>query len=275
MTTETLERRSGDSAPAKAPSALLRERVTDVWHWTDNLFTFRTTRDASFRFDSGQFAMIGLEVDGKPLLRAYSMACAVYDDYLEFFSIKVPNGPLTSRLQHIKAGDTLLVGRKPTGTLVLGNLKPGKRLYMLSTGTGLAPFASLIKDPAVYDAYDKIILVQGTRTVAELEYGTRIVMAARNNEFLGEVAQEKLMFYTTVTREPYYHQGRVTDEIADGRLFRELGLPPLSTADDRVMICGNSAMLAELKGMLETQGFQEGSASTPGDFVIERAFVER
>lgn len=274
MTTETLERR-GDAAPAKAPSALLRERVTDVWHWSDNLFTFRTTRNPAFRFDSGQFAMIGLEVDGKPLLRAYSMASAVHDEYLEFFSIKVPNGPLTSRLQHIKAGDTLLVGRKPTGTLVLGNLKPGKRLYMLSTGTGLAPFASLIKDPAIYDAFEQIILVQGTRTIAELEYGTRVVMATRNNEFLGEVAQEKLLFYTTVTREPYYHQGRVTDEITDGRLFRELGLPPLSKDDDRVMICGNPAMIADLRRMLETGGFQEGNASNPGDFVIERAFVER
>ncbi len=275
MTTETLERQGATSAPAKASSALLRERVTDVWHWTDNLFTFRTTRDPSFRFDSGQFAMIGLEVDGKPLLRAYSMACAAYDDYLEFFSIKVPNGPLTSRLQHIEVGDTLLVGRKPTGTLVLGNLKPGKRLYMLATGTGLAPFASLIKDPAIYDAYEQIILVQGSRTVAELEYGTRVVMAARNNEYFGDMAREKLLFYTTVTREPYYHQGRVTDEIASGRLFRELGLPPLSTADDRVMICGNPAMLADLKGMLETSGFREGNASNPGDYVIERAFVER
>ena len=272
---DTAERRSEVPAAAGKTSAFFRERVTDVWHWTDKLFTFRTTRDAGFRFESGQFAMIGLEVEGRPLLRAYSMASAVYDEYLEFFSIKVPNGPLTSRLQHIKVGDTVLVGKKPTGTLVVGNLSPAKRLYMLSTGTGFAPFASLIRDPDVYAAYESVVLVHGCRTIAELEYGTRVVMAARENEYIGETVRRQLLYYTTVTRESYYHQGRITDLIADGRLTADLGVPNLDRANDRVMLCGNPAMLQDLKQMLTGRGFKEGNNSNPGDFVIERAFVER
>lgn len=262
-------------APAKPAGNLLRETVTHVWHWTDKLFTIRTTRDPSFRFESGQFAMIGVEVDGRPLLRAYSMASAAYDDFLEFFSIIVPQGPLTSRLQHIKVGDSLLIARKPTGTLLLANLKPGKRLYMLSTGTGLAPFASLIQDPAAYEQFERVILVHGCRNTAELEYGTRIVDSVRESEFLGELARDKLLHYTTVTREPYYHQGRINDLIADGKLFADLGQPPFNPVEDRVMICGNPEMLQDLRTMLVRTGFREGSNSVPGDFVIERAFVER
>jgi ferredoxin--NADP+ reductase len=262
-------------APAKPASNLLREQVTHVWHWTDKLFTIRTTRDPAFRFESGQFAMIGIEVDGRPLLRAYSMASATYDEHLEFFSIIVPDGPLTSKLRHIEVGDTLLVSRKPTGTLLLGNLRPGKRLYMLSTGTGLAPFASIIQDPTAYEQYEHVVLVHGCRNTAELEYGTRVVDGVRDNELLSDLAHDKLLHYTTVTREPYYHRGRINDLIANGRLFADLGLPPLDRAQDRVMICGNPEMLQSLRTMLEASGFTEGSNSAPGDFVIERAFVER
>lgn len=260
---------------ARASGSMLRERVTGVRHWTDKLFTIRTTRDPSFRFESGQFAMIGLMVDGKPLLRAYSMASAAYDEHLEFFSIKVPDGPLTSRLQHIEVGDELLVGRKATGTLLLGNLRPGKRIYLLSTGTGFAPFASLIQDPAIYEQFDQVVLVHGCRMRAELEYGTRVVMKVRESEFLGDVAREKLLYYTTVTREPYYRTGRITDLMAAGALPDALGLPRLDASDDRVMICGNPDMLQSLRLMLEADGFEEGNSSAPGAFVIERAFVER
>lgn len=261
--------------PSKPSASLLRERVTEVRHWTDKLFSFRTTRDPSFRFESGQFAMIGVEVDGRPLLRAYSMASAAYDDHLEFFSIIVPGGPLTSRLRHIQVGDTLLVGRKPTGTLLLGNLRPGRRLYMLSTGTGLAPFASLIQDPETYEQFEQVILVHGCRTTAELAYGTCAVDGVRESEFLGELARNQLLHYTTVTREPYYRQGRIDDLVASGKMFADLGVPPLDAKLDRVMICGNPGMLQSLRTMLEKHRFTEGSNSVPGEFVIERAFVER
>lgn len=263
------------TAKPKPSGTLVEERVTEVHHWTDTLFSFRTTRDPSVRFESGQFVMIGLEIDGKPLLRAYSIASAVYDDYLEFFSIKVPNGPLTSRLQNIKQGDTVLVGRKPTGTLVASSLKPGRRLYMLATGTGFAPFASLIKDPAVYETFESVIVVHGCRTVAEVEYSTRTVMDVRQSEFLAEYAQDKLVYYATVTREPYYHQGRITDLASNGKLFTDLGYPPLNREEDRVMLCGNPDMLRDLRAMLDGNGFIEGSSSEPGDYVIEKAFVER
>ena len=261
--------------PRKKSDLNNEETILEVRHWTDKLFSFRTTRDRGFRFASGQFAMIGLQVDGRPLLRAYSMASAPYDDYLEFYSIKVPDGPLTSRLQHIKKGDRLLVSRKPVGTLVLSSLSPGKRLYLLSTGTGVAPFASIIKDPEVYDQFETVVLVHGCRNVTELEYGTQRVIALREDEFMGEMATEQLRYYAAVTREPFWHQGRVTDLIASGQLFSDLGLPPFNPENDRAMICGSPGMLADTKKLLEDRGFHEGSANTPGQYVYERAFVER
>jgi ferredoxin--NADP+ reductase len=256
-------------------SSFNKETVLSVRHWTDNLFSFTATRDPSFRFLSGQFAMIGLEVDGRPLLRAYSMASANHEDNLEFFSIKVPDGPLTSRLQHLKEGDMILVGRKPTGTLVQDNLLPGRRLYLLSTGTGLAPFVSIIKDPETYTRYERIILVHGCRRIAELAYGEKIVADLSEHEYFGDLVRGQLTYYPTVTREPFRNRGRITHLIEKGRLFADVGQPPLDLAEDRVMLCGSPAMLADLKPLLESRGFAEGSSSEPGHFVIERAFVER
>jgi ferredoxin--NADP+ reductase len=256
-------------------SAFYREKVLAVQHWTDTLFSFRATRDAGFRFQNGQFAMIGLEVEGKPLLRAYSMASANHEEELEFFSIKVQDGPLTSRLQKIKEGDIILVGRKATGTLVCDNLLPGKRLLLLSTGTGLAPFVSLIKDPEVYDQFEQIVLVHGCRQVAELAYGENVVGKLREDELFGPMLAEKLHYYPTVTREPFRNRGRITDLIASEQLFKDLGQSPLDIATDRVMMCGSPAMLEELKIMFESGGFIEGSGNKPGHFVIEKAFVER
>ena len=256
-------------------SALNQERVLSVRHWTDTLFSFTTTRDLGFRFQSGQFTMLGLEVDGRPLLRAYSMASANHENVLEFFSIKVPDGPLTSRLQRVKQGDIVLVGRKPTGTLVTANLLPGKRLLLLSTGTGLAPFASLIKDPEVYDVYEKVILVHGCRQVADLSYGEQLVATLREDEIFGEMSAGRLEYYPTVTREPFRNRGRITDLITSQKLFDDLGLPPLERDNDRVMLCGSPSMLADLKDMFEARGFAEGNSNEPGHFVIEKAFVER
>jgi ferredoxin--NADP+ reductase len=256
-------------------SSMSEERVLSVHHWTDTLFSFTTTRDPALRFSNGHFTMIGLRVDGKPLLRAYSIASANYEDHLEFFSIKVPGGPLTSRLQHLQVGDTVIVGRKPTGTLVSDYLLPGKRLYMLSTGTGLAPFMSIVRDPEIYDKYDQLILVHGVRQVDELAYHDLLVEHLPNHEFLGEMVSSKLRYYPTVTREEYKNMGRITDLIESGKLFEDLGVPALNPADDRIMICGSADMLRDLKEMLEARGFNEGNTSTPGDFVIERAFAEK
>lgn len=263
------------AAKKKAGGAFNRETVLEVQHYTDRLFRFRTTRDPHFRFINGQFAMIGLEVDGKPLLRAYSMASANYEEDLEFFSIKVPNGPLTSRLQHLKVGDQVLVGRKPTGTLVQSSLLPGKRLYMFSTGTGIAPFSSIIKDPEVYDLYDHLILIHGCRDIAELQYGFDIVKAAKENEFFGEIVAPKLIHYPLVTREPYVHMGRSTDLILNGKLAEDLGLPQLNPEEDRVMMCGNPGLLKDLVKILNDNGFREGSGGDPATYVIEKAFVEQ
>jgi ferredoxin--NADP+ reductase len=256
-------------------SNFLRERVLHVHHWTDDLFSFRTTRDPSFRFENGQFTMIGLEVEGRPLLRAYSMASANYEETLEFFSIKVPNGPLTSRLQHLRVGDEILVGRKPTGTLLVDNLLPGRNLYLLSTGTGLAPFMSLIKDPQVYERFERVILTHTCRRVAELAYRDVITRQLPEDEYLGESVRAKLIYYPTVTREPFKNQGRITDLIRGQTLFADLGLDPLNPAHDRVMICGSPAMLAESRALLEERGFTEGHNGAPGHYVIEKAFVER
>ncbi len=256
-------------------SAFHREKVLSVRHWTDTLFSFRATRSSSFRFQNGQFAMIGLEVDGRPLLRAYSMASANHEDELEFFSIKVADGPLTSKLQRIKEGDTILVGRKATGTLISDNLIPGKRLLLLSTGTGLAPFASLIKDPDVYERFETIVLVHGCRQVSELAYGEELVAKLRDDELFGPLLTEKLLYYPTVTREPFRNRGRITDLITSNQLFTDIHQRPLNIDDDRIMMCGSPGMLEELKVMFEARGFAEGSHSEPGHFVIEKAFVER
>jgi ferredoxin--NADP+ reductase len=256
-------------------SAFHREKVLSVRHWTDSLFSFTATRNAGFRFQNGQFAMIGLEVDGRPLVRAYSMASANHEDSLEFFSIKVPDGPLTSRLQKIKEGDTILVGQKPTGTLITGNLIPGKRLLLLSTGTGLAPFASLIKDPDVYDNFETIILAHGCRQISELAYGETVVANLLEDELFGPMVKDKLIYYPTVTREPFRNRGRITDLISSAQMFDDIGLPPLDIETDRIMLCGSPAMLTDLQDMLEGRDFIEGSHSKPGHFVIEKAFVER
>jgi ferredoxin--NADP+ reductase len=256
-------------------SAFHREKVLSVRHWTDTLFSFRATRDTGFRFQNGQFAMIGLEVDGRPLLRAYSMASANHEEQLEFFSIKVADGPLTSRLQKIKEGDIILVGRKATGTLITDNLLPGKRLLLLSTGTGLAPFVSLIKDPDVYDKFEQIVLVHGCRQVSELAYGEEVVKSLQTDELFGPLLAEKLAYYPTVTREPFRNRGRITDLITSKQIFDDIGQEPLNIEGDRVMMCGSPAMLEELRQMFDARGFSEGNHSEPGHFVIEKAFVER
>jgi ferredoxin--NADP+ reductase len=256
-------------------SNLFEAQVLTVHHWTDRLFSFTTTRDPGFRYQSGQFAMIGLMVDGRPLLRAYSMVSPHYEETLEFLSIKVPDGPLTSRLQHIQVGDTVLVGRKASGTLLTQNLTPGRHLYLLSTGTGLAPFMSVIRDPDVYELFDKIVLVHGCRQVNELAYEHLITHELPRNEWFGEQARAKLLYYPTVTREAFRHQGRIPTLLETGRLPHDLSLPPLSTADDRFMLCGSPEMLRDTRDLLDKLGLREGNMSQPGQYVIERAFVEK
>ena len=256
-------------------SAMAQETVLTVHHWNDTLFSFTTTRDPGLRFKTGQFVMIGLEVNGKPLMRAYSVVSAHYQDHLEFYSIKVQDGPLTSRLQHLQPGDKLLVSRKPTGSLIMDNLKPGKNLYLLSTGTGLAPFMSVIRDPEFYDAFDKIILTHGVRFVSELGYIDHIREDLPEDEHFGELVKEKLIYYPTVTREAFATQGRLPDLIRSGKLFSDIGLPAFNKETDRIMICGSPAMLKDLVEILEEQGFAEGTSHAPGDYVIERAFVEK
>lgn len=257
-------------------STLGTERVLSVHHWNDSLFTFRTTRDQSLRFTNGQFVMIGMEVNGKPLMRAYSIASANYEEHLEFFSIKVQDGPLTSRLQHLKVGDPLLVSKKPTGTLVLRDLKPGRRLFMFATGTGLAPFMSLIHDPETYERFEKVILIHGVRWTNELAYHDYIEEDLKEHEYLGELIRDKLIYYPTVTREPFRNEGRQTELIQSGNLFDDLGEPPLDPATDRGMICGSPAMLKEISAMLNGFGFQiSPHIGVAGDYVIERAFVEQ
>ena len=257
------------------PKTVTAETVLAVQRWTDRLFSFTCTRPATLRFENGQFAMIGLMVDGKPLLRAYSMASPNHDETLEFLSIMVPDGPLTSRLTHLQPGDRVLIGRKPVGTLLLDNLRPARNLYLLSTGTGLAPFMSLVRDPAAYDACERLILVHGCRTVAELAYADYLRDHLPGHEFLGEMVSDKLMYYPTVTREAFHTEGRVTELIRSGRMARDLGLPELDPALDRVMICGSEVMLDELKTMLLERGFEEGHNGHAGDFVYEKAFAEK
>lgn len=256
-------------------SSLLTETVTDVHHWNDTLFSFTTTRQSGFRFKNGHFTMIGLpQENGRPLLRAYSITSANYEDKLEFFSIKVPDGPLTSRLQKIQPGDEIFINSKSTGTLVTDHLLPGKHLYLLATGTGLAPFLSIIKDPEIYEQYDKIILTHGVRYKDELAYQQFITEELPKNEFFGEEVREKLLYYPTVTREHYRNQGRLTDLLASGRLERDLGLPEINLDNDRFMLCGSPSMLKDFCALLDERGFKEVRHGDSGHYVIERAFVE-
>ncbi len=252
------------------------ERVLSVHHWNETLFSFTTSRDPALRFENGHFVMMGVEVDGRPLMRAYSIASANHDDFLEFFSIKVQDGPLTSRLQHLQVGDEVLVSRKPTGTLTIHDLKPGKHLYLFGTGTGLAPFLSIIKDPETYQRFEKVVLVHGVRQVDELAYKEVITEELPSNEYFGEDVRQKLIYYPTVTREPFRNRGRLTDLIESGKLFEDIGLPPLDPEVDRAMLCGSPGMLKDTCELLDARGFHVSKhIGAPGDYVIERAFVEK
>ena len=242
-------------------------------HWNETLFSFTTTRDPGFRFFNGQFIMIGMEIDGKPLMRAYSIASANYEEHMEFFSIKVQDGPLTQHLQKIKPGDKLLTSTKPTGTLLVDNLKRGKHLYLLATGTGLAPFMSVIKDPEVYEVFDKVILTHGVREVSELAYQD-VIKELPENEFFGDMVNGKLLYYPTVTREDFHTQGRLTDALTSGAISEKLGLPSVNVEDDRFMLCGSPSMLKDFCVILDDMGFTETKRSDIGEYVIERAFVE-
>ena len=249
-------------------------KVLSVTHWTDRLFHFEVERPASFRFRSGEFVMIGLlNEKGKPLLRAYSIAAPFWSEVLAFYSIKVQDGPLTSRLQHIQAGEYIIMTKKPVGTLVLDALLPGKRLYMIATGTGIAPFASLIRDPEVYEQYDEVILTHTCREAAELAYGAALVEETKEDELIGEMAQEKLRYYPTTTREKSPKIGRITDLIKSGELSQDLAVPDLNPETDRVMICGSMGLNNDVKAIIEEKGFEEGANSKPGTYVLEKAFV--
>lgn len=257
-------------------ATLGKETVLKVHHWNDKLFSFRTTRDKGLRFENGQFVMVGLEINHRPLLRAYSIASANHEDHLEFFSIKVRDGTLTSKLEHLRPGDEIIVSRKPTGTLVLSGLKPGRRLYLFATGTGLAPFMSLIHDPQLYERFEKIILLHGTRKVSDLAYRDYIDNTLPQNEYLGEAVRAQLIYFPTVTREPFRQQGRLTTLVESGRLANALSLPPLAALEDRAMVCGSPAMLKDVSALLDRRGFVASPAiGEPGDYVIERAFVEQ
>ena len=256
------------------PKSVTLERVEHVHHWTDELFSLRVTRPLSFRFRSGEFAMLGLLVDGRPLLRAYSMASPSWDDGLDFYSIKVQDGPLTSRLRHVVPGDEILLGRKPTGTLVLDALEPGRRLFLISTGTGIAPFASLVRDPETYETFEQVVLTHTCRNAADLEYGAKLVEGLADDPLVGEVAPFRLRYYPSVTREDYVHRGRITDLMESGRLFQDLGIPGLGAAGDRVMICGSMAMIADTRALVEAAGLSEGSNAAPGSYLVEKAFAD-
>jgi len=273
-----------DTAVAPAPAAIsemLRnafyvETVTYVHHWTPSLFTLRTTRNPGLRFESGQFVMIGLQVEGRPLLRAYSIASANWEEQLEFFSIKVANGPLTSRLQHIRPGDDILLSRKPTGTLLIGDLLPGKTLYLLSTGTGLAPFLAVIKDPETYERFERVVLTHGVRNASDLAYAEYFRNELPHHEFLGPQIREQLLYYPVVSREASAYRGRVTTRMESGEMQRDLGLPALDPTTDRAMICGSPQMLADFRRILDSRGFHAAPRiGTPGHYVYERAFVEK
>jgi len=257
-------------------AAIGTESVLSVHHWNDSLFSFKTTRDPALRFENGHFVMIGLGVEGRPLMRAYSIVSANHDEHLEFLSIKVPDGPLTSRLQHLKEGDPIFISRKPVGTLVMHDLRPGRNLFLFGSGTGLAPFMSIIRDPEAYERFERIVLVHSVRTISELAYHDYISHELPEHEFLGEEVRAKLVYYPTVTREAFRNQGRITTLIDNGKLCDDIGLPPPNPQSDRVMLCGSPAMLDELTRMLDARGFEASpQQGEPGDYVIERAFVEK
>ena len=254
--------------------AILKEKVISIHHWTDKTFSFKTTRDISFRFKNGEFAMIGLEIDGKPLLRAYSVVSPNHENHLEFLSIKVPNGPLTSQLQHVKIDDQVLVNSKPTGTLVCDYLLPGRNLYLLSTGTGLAPFMSIIRDPETYEKFNKVVLTHTVRTIEELAYKD-VLNTLNNDEVYSEVTKGNFIYFNTVTRDKWEREGRITKWIEDGKLWSAVGLDEFDPENDRVMICGSEDMTYELKQLFEKMGCKEGSTKVQGAFVIEKAFAEK
>ena len=257
-------------------AAFNTETVLSVHHWNDTLFSFTTTRDGALRFTNGHFVMIGLEVNGKPLMRAYSVASPNYAEHLEFLSIKVADGPLTSRLQHLKVGDDILMSRKPVGTLVVDDLKAGRNLYLFGTGTGLAPYMSIIQDPETYERFEKVVLIHGVRYVSELAYADFIENELPDNEYFGDIIKNKLIYYPTVTREPFRNEGRITALIESGKLFEDIALPTLDPAQDRAMICGSPAMLEDISSLLNHRGFTiSPGVGQPGDYVIERAFVEK
>ena len=276
MTTEAVTMNAPAAAPERPAKPHLpdAQTVTSVKHWTDRLFSFRVTRPASLRFRSGEFVMIGLLGDnGKPLLRAYSIASPAWDEELEFYSIKVPDGPLTSKLQHIRPGDEIILRPKPVGTLVHDALLPGKRIWFLATGTGIAPFASLMREPETYEKYDQVIMMHTCREVAELEYGRQLVESLKDDPLIGEMVGDKLRYYPTTTREEFHHRGRVTDNLASGKVFADLGLPRMNPAEDRAMVCGSLAFNVDVKAILEGFGLREGANSDPKEFVVEKAFV--
>ena len=255
-------------------AAVAPAKVTEVTHWNDRLFSFKTERAPEFRFENGHFTMVGLNVGPKPALRAYSIASANYEDHLEFLSIKVPDGELTSRLQHIQVGDEVLLGRKPVGSLVLTDLRPGRNLYLLATGTGLAPFMAIIRDPEAYAKFEHVVLVHGVRRVSDLAYADFLREGIYAHEYLGEETRAKFLYYPTVTQEPYPTQGRITEHLRRGNISRDLGLPDLDPTHDRAMICGSIAMLEDLSALLDERGFEiSPNQGTQGDYVIERAFV--
>ena len=255
------------------PRSVTDARVLSVKHWTDTLFELRVTRPPSLRFRAGEFVMLGLLVDGSPLLRAYSIASPTWDDGLDFYSIKVEGGPLTSRLQHVEPGSQILLGRKPTGTLVLDALRPGRRLYLLSTGTGIAPFASLLREPETYERFDEVVLTHTCRKVEQLAYGRELVYGLHKDPLVGDVAPAQLQYYPTVTRAPFFRKGRITHLIETRMFFRNLGVAPFNPDEDRAMICGSMAMIGDTRALLEAAGLAEGSNAAPGDFVVEKAFV--
>ena len=257
-------------------AAFNTQKVLSVHHWTDAYFTFTCTRDESLRFENGQFVMVGLMVNGKPLMRAYSVASANWEEHLEFFSIKVQDGPLTSHLQHLKVGDDVLISKKPTGTLICGDLNPGKHLYLLSTGTGIAPILSITKDPEAYEQFEKIILVHGVRYKDDLAYYDRFTQELQEHEYLGDMVKEKLIYYPVVSREEFKHKGRLTDLMRNGKMFTDIGLPRIDPAVDRAMLCGSPAMLKETSEVLNEFGLTVSpKVGQRGDYLIERAFVEQ
>ena len=264
-----------NDAPAKPVRTLPdAQTVTSVQHWTDRLFSFRVSRPQTLRFRSGEFVMIGLlDERGKPLLRAYSIASPSWDEELEFYSIKVPDGPLTSKLQHIQPGDQIILRPKPVGTLVLDALLPGKRIWFLATGTGIAPFASLMRDPETYEKYEQVVMMHTCRTVAELEYGRQLVEGLRDDPLIGEFVGDKLKYYPTTTREEFHHMGRITDNLTSGKVFEDLGIHPMDPEHDRAMVCGSLAFNHDVKAVLEGFGLREGANSEPQEYVVEKAFV--